>query len=39
MKGVDIKSMVKTFPLEQFDEAYQDLITGRPQFRNVIVFQ
>ncbi|KAH8120302.1 chaperonin 10-like protein [Phellopilus nigrolimitatus] len=35
----DIKSMVKTFSLEQFTEAYDDLINGRPQFRNVIVFK
>ena len=35
---LDVKSMVKTFSLDEFSEAYRDLITGRPQFRNVIVF-
>ncbi|KAL5535505.1 hypothetical protein ACEPAF_3599 [Sanghuangporus sanghuang] len=32
------KSMVKTYSIEQFKEAYEDLVQGKPQFHNVIVF-
>lgn len=30
--------MAKIYPIDQFGEAYEDLVKGRPQFRNVIVF-
>ncbi|KAI0322079.1 chaperonin 10-like protein [Amylostereum chailletii] len=34
----DIKSMVREYKLEQYAEAYDDMIAGGPKFRNVIVF-
>jgi len=33
-----VKSMVKTFSLDEFPKAYDDLIHGQPKFRNVITF-
>ncbi|TFY79133.1 hypothetical protein EWM64_g4876 [Hericium alpestre] len=34
----NIKAMVREFKLEEFNEAYEDMAAGKPQFRNVIVF-
>ncbi|KAI0060475.1 GroES-like protein [Artomyces pyxidatus] len=34
----DVKAMVKEYKLDEFAEAYENMITGGPKFRNVIVF-
>ncbi|KAH8919339.1 zinc-type alcohol dehydrogenase [Atractiella rhizophila] len=34
----DVKALIKTFPLDNIQEAWDDVLTGKPKFRNVIVF-
>ncbi|KAH8929045.1 alcohol dehydrogenase GroES domain protein [Atractiella rhizophila] len=34
----NVRAMVNTFPLEKIQEAYDEVMNGRPKFRNVILF-
>ncbi|TFY79134.1 hypothetical protein EWM64_g4875 [Hericium alpestre] len=34
----NIKAMVREFKLEEFNDAFEDMVAGKPQFRNVLVF-
>ncbi|KAH8929053.1 alcohol dehydrogenase GroES domain-containing protein [Atractiella rhizophila] len=34
----NVKAIVNTFPLESIQQAYDEVIKGRPKFRNVVVF-